>query len=72
MKILIFKTDIKTSIDFMYIRPYLDKDKAILDWTIDLEDCDSVLRIECNSSLTEKDIEKRMQDIRVFCEALPE
>lgn len=72
MKILIFKTDIKTSIDFMYIRPHLDKDKAILDWTIDLEDCDSVLRIECTNSLTEQDIEKRMQDIRVFCKALPE
>lgn len=47
--ILVFATNIKTENDKLRIGKALDQSKAILQWDIDQEDLDCVLRIETNS-----------------------
>lgn len=72
MNILIFKTDIKTSIDFMYVRPIFDRNRSILNWSIDLEDKDCVLRIEAIETVNETDIQRLLKGVDIICEPLPE
>ncbi|MFM2224808.1 MAG: hypothetical protein RJA07_1010 [Bacteroidota bacterium] len=43
--IFILKTNIKTEADKNILQTVLDKHEAIERWTIDLDDCDKVLRI---------------------------
>ncbi|MBK0369056.1 hypothetical protein [Flavobacterium agrisoli] len=47
--ILIFATNIKTEKDKQIISTILNQNEAILQWNIDLEDVDSVLRIESST-----------------------
>ncbi|WP_420573698.1 hypothetical protein [Kordia sp.] len=54
MEILIFQTDIKSEEKIASIEPVFNNHDDILNWSIDLEDIDNVLRIEANSTLTEK------------------
>lgn len=39
------------------VRPFLACHPKVLNWTVDLEDCDSVLRIEANEGASIHDIE---------------
>lgn len=43
--ILVFKTSLQTESDLRRLAPLLDQHPAIERWTVDLEDCDNVLRI---------------------------
>lgn len=43
--ILIFKTNIKSEFDKIRLKPVLDSQKYIEEWSVDLLDEDSVLRI---------------------------
>ncbi len=52
--ILIFGTNIKTEKDKAIISPTLNAHPEIQKWNIDLEDIDSVLRIESQSLNTEQ------------------
>ena len=56
MEVLVFRTDIKSKKKVKYISPILSNNKAVLDWSIDLEDIDNVLRIEATPNLKEKDV----------------
>ncbi|AUP78090.1 hypothetical protein [Flavivirga eckloniae] len=56
MHLLIFKTNIESKKKVKSLNPVLNKHSDILDWTIDLEDIDNVLRIEATSNITESDI----------------
>jgi len=44
--ILIFKTNICSESDRDLLQPILDNHQSILNWNVDLQDCDFVLRIE--------------------------
>lgn len=44
--ILLFKTDISTDADRQTLQPVLDNLAGIRQWSVDLNDCDCVLRIE--------------------------
>ena len=46
-EILVFKTNISCEAEVEKIRFGLSEEKNITRWTIDLEDVDKVLRIEC-------------------------
>jgi len=54
MEILIFQTDIKSVEKMALIEPLFNNHADILNWSVDLEDIDKVLRIEANACLTEK------------------
>jgi hypothetical protein len=45
LEILVFKTNIKTQADRMHIKSILDAHPKILEWSVDMEDVDCVLRV---------------------------
>lgn len=56
MELLLFRTDIKSTEKVKYVQPLLNDHIGILDWSIDLEDIDNVLRIEASTQHIEEDI----------------
>ena len=70
MEILIFQTDIKSEENVASIEPVLNNHAHILNWSIDLEDIDNVLRIETTTSLTEKAVIEMVKEHDFTIEAL--
>ncbi len=56
MNVLVFKTDIKTRKNVKVVQPIFNNHPVILDWSVDTEDIDNVLRIETSDNMTEKDV----------------
>ncbi|EZH73512.1 hypothetical protein ATO12_16375 [Aquimarina atlantica] len=56
MELLIFRTDIKSKKKVKSLKPVLNNHSDIIDWSIDLEDIDNVLRIEATTNLSEGDV----------------
>jgi len=69
--ILIFGTNIKTWNDMQIISKLLNQNKEIKQWNIDLEDIDSVLRIE-SENLTAEQIIKLVTEQDFKCAELSE
>ncbi|HTG67048.1 MAG TPA: hypothetical protein VL859_11810 [Flavobacterium sp.] len=69
--ILIFSTNIKTEKDKQLISKLLNTNPAIEQWNIDLEDIDSVLRIE-SKLLDAKQIIKMINEQDFKCAELTE
>ncbi len=72
MKLIILRTDIKTKKKVKKIKPFLNKHPTILNWSIDLEDIDNVLRIEAAKNLKEEDIKQLVQKEGFYCDELPD
>jgi hypothetical protein len=72
MKVLIFKTDIETKKKVNSIKPLFDNHRTITNWYIDLEDRDSVLKIETSDDLDESDVIDLVTEKGYFCEVLPD
>lgn len=70
MKILVFKTNIKTSKKLKLVKPIFNNHPLISDWSIDIEDIDNVLRIEAATDLQENDIESLVKTHGFYCEEL--
>ena len=70
MKLLILRTDIKTRKKVRKIKSVFNKHPVIIDWSIDLEDIDNVLRIKAYDELTEEDIISLVQKEGFYCEDL--
>ncbi len=69
--ILIFKTNLLSKNDLSKIETVLNQLPEILDWNVDLDDIDKVLRIE--SRLPESgEIVTAIQAEGYFCEELPD
>ena len=47
MNIFVFRTTLNTEEDVLSVAPVLNEHKQILKWSVDLEDSEKVLRIEC-------------------------
>ena len=56
MELLIFQTDIKSKKKVKSLKPVLNHHRDIINWSIDLEDIDNVLRIEATSNLLEEEV----------------
>lgn len=54
MKLLIFQTDIKSNKKIKSLKSVFNNNSHIIDWSIDLEDIDNVLRIEATEDLLEE------------------
>jgi len=70
MKILIFRTDIKTKKKFKAVKPLFNKHPSISNWSIDIEDIDNVLRIEATENLIESDVISLTKNQGFYCETL--
>ncbi|EHQ28981.1 hypothetical protein [Mucilaginibacter paludis] len=68
-EVLIFKTDVKTKADKLQIRKSLDKHPLVLQWNIDLDDVDCVLRV-VSKYLTHNDITNLITQQGYHCEEL--
>jgi len=56
--VLVFKTNIQNDYERIYVQALLNSAAGIHDCTVDLEDCDKVLRIEMDINLNESDMER--------------
>ena len=66
-RILVFKTNIKNHKKLELIAPIFNGQKDILDWSVDINDVDKVLRIETNTSLTENKVIELLSKVGVAC-----
>ena len=69
MDILVFKTNVTEQHQLRKIQSLLMPVTDIKQWTVDLEDCDKVLRIECND-LNPREIEQLLFASGMFCREL--
>jgi hypothetical protein len=67
--ILVFKTNVKSDLEFLKIKAILDTNNSIEEWSIDREDKDCVLRIKSNV-ITENKVIALFLDAGFFCEEL--
>ncbi|NOQ73119.1 MAG: hypothetical protein GQ574_14025 [Crocinitomix sp.] len=63
--ILVFKTDIKNFKKLELIAPIFNQQKDILNWSVDVEDVDKVLRIETKTSLTENKVIEILSNVGI-------
>tara|TARA_R110002050_G_scaffold109796_1_gene221101 strand:- start:26313 stop:26531 length:219 start_codon:yes stop_codon:yes gene_type:complete len=70
MKLLLFKTDIKTKKKVKSLQPLFSKHTIITNWSVDTEDIDNVLRIETNQHLQESEIIDLINSSGFKCEPL--
>ena len=54
--LLIFKTNVATEQDLQIVQQLLSDRQTIIDWSVDLEDIDKVMRIELVNKLYKKEI----------------
>ena len=72
MELLIFKTDIKTKKKIKEVGSVFKNHPIIMNWSIDTEDIDNVLRIEASGNLSEGEIIHLITTCGFYCEALPD
>lgn len=71
MNILIFKTNIRLKKDVGIVRSYLSADESIIQWNVDREDTDKVLRVVSTSN-DPIEIIKTINEAGYYCEELPD
>ena len=49
--IYIFKTSVKTKLQVKNLKPHINKLLPNEKWNFDLEDCDKILRIDCEENI---------------------
>lgn len=71
MDVLIFKTNAVSKQDSALIKNHLTKLTDVHECTVDLDDCDKVLRVitgNINAGL----IERRVEDLGYYCREMPD
>jgi hypothetical protein len=69
VEILIFTTNIEKPEQVSMVKPLLIKNKAIHDWSFDLEDCDNILRIVAQD-ISPRYIETLVRAAGFYCQEL--
>ncbi|SMD31759.1 hypothetical protein SAMN04488029_0096 [Reichenbachiella faecimaris] len=70
MEVLVFRTDIKTRKRMDQFAWVFNQHPYIINWNVDLQDIDKVLRVEASNSLSEDDVIDMVQTFGFSCEAL--
>lgn len=70
MSLLIFKTDIRTKKNVRIVQSILRNVISASEFNVDLQDIDSVLRIETTKRLKEKEIILLLNKEGFYCETL--
>ncbi len=68
---LILKTDINFQ-SLARLKNVFDYHQQIVQWSVDLDDCDRVLRIIATGNLQEQEVTALVKPFGVFCEDLGE
>jgi hypothetical protein len=55
--IFVFKTSVKTKMQAKKLKPHINKILPNAKWNFDLEDCDKILRIDCQENIVLKIID---------------
>jgi len=71
VEVLIFKTNISTDTELTKVSKVLNESTKIIEWTIDREDIDKVLRIE-SIGLDTQSVISMITTEGFFCEELPD
>ena len=71
MNILIFKTNIRLKKDVGVVKPYLSADESIIQWNVDRDDTDKILRVVSTSN-DPIEIIKTINEAGYHCEELPD
>ena len=69
MEILVFKTNLTDPSRISEIESSLDIHPNILQWNVDLHDCDNILRVVCKT-IKAKEIEDLLLNAGYYCEVL--
>ena len=72
MQVLVFRSDIESKEKISCLEPLFNEHSDVLNWSIDVEDIDNVLRIESTLNLTEADVIKMIKMNGFHIEPLPE
>ncbi|NVK52562.1 MAG: hypothetical protein HWD85_06480 [Flavobacteriaceae bacterium] len=72
MKLIILRTDIKTKKEVKKVKSFLNAHPQIINWSVDVEDIDNVLRIESTDQLRETQLIEHIKERGFYCEDLPE
>lgn len=72
MKLLIFKTNIETKKNVKAIQSLFKYQSSIVNWSIDLEDVDKVLKVNTIETLSENDVTNLVKVKGFYCEPLPD
>lgn len=67
--IYVFKTSVKTKLQVKNLKPHLNKILPNEKWNFDLEDCDKILRIDCQDNIVLK-ITDLLRAHKFHCEEL--
>lgn len=70
MKLLIFKTNIVNESRIKKVNALLAYNPGLMDWSIDMEDRDKVLRIEAEDQVIESDVMEIVNSWGVECYAM--
>ena len=70
MQILVFKTNLSNRKRVKLISPLFQNHPVIRDWSVDLEDCDRILRIVTLGPVNEGEIIYMMNMCGYYCELL--
>ncbi len=70
MNILIFKTNINSTVKLNYVKYLFSRNPQIKQWSLDQEDIDNVLRIESAPNIIESDIINLLSKVNIVCEDL--
>ena len=68
--VCVFKTNIENNEKLHLLKPLFDNHQAIIQWTVDFEDIDRVLRVETSRTFDEKKIIKQMTKIGIGCKVM--
>ena len=71
MNILIFKTNIRHKKDLGVIKAFLSGDESIVQWNVDRDDTDKILRVVSTSN-NPVEIIKTINEAGYHCEELPD
>ncbi|WP_299161447.1 hypothetical protein [uncultured Tenacibaculum sp.] len=72
MELLIFRTNIESEKKVKSLELIFNNHQSIINWSIDIEDIDNVLRIEASGNLLEKDIIYLVRTKGFYIEVLPD
>ncbi len=65
MQVVVLKSNIKTSEEVCRLAPIFDLHPRIINWSVDYEDIDHVLRVEIDSGLSGKKLRKLLKNYGV-------
>ena len=70
MQLFILKTNIKSKQKAATLAPLFENINSVLDWNVDLQDIDKVLRIEAKETVKESEIINLIRTQGFYCETL--